>query len=86
MAHKATVLEIQPATLPATGYSRAAQLLPFLPFRKSTLLKWSKEGLFPKPIHLSPTMTAWDNAKVHEWFRAQGAPDQAANDAQHGKG
>jgi len=72
----------QPATLPASGYSRASQLLPFLPFQKTTLYKWSKEGRFPPAVHLSPTVTAWSNSAVHEWFLQQGmTATPAANDA-----
>ncbi len=55
--------------LPPQGMSRASQLLPFLPFGSSTLWAWSKDGKrFPKPIRLSPTMTAWRNADVIEWL------------------
>lgn len=54
--------------LPKHGYSRASQLLPFLPFGSTTLWCWSKDGRFPKPIKLSDAVTAWSNADVHAWF------------------
>lgn len=63
-----------PATLPATGFSRAAQLLPFLPFKRTTLHEWCKSGRFPAPIKLSANMTAWRNEDVHAWLKAQGQP------------
>ena len=66
----------KPLILPLTGYSRAAQLLPFLPFGKSTLFKWSTDGRFPSPIKLSSTITAWRNEDVHAWLNRQ----VAAND------
>ena len=58
--------------LPRQGMSRASQILPFLPFGSTTLWKWSKEGLFPSPIRISPTITAWRNADVLDWLEAQG--------------
>ncbi|MFZ3142540.1 helix-turn-helix transcriptional regulator [Psychrobacter glacincola] len=60
--------------LPPQGMSRASQLLPFLPFGSSTLWAWSKDGRFPKPARLSPTMTAWRNADVIEWLNNQNTP------------
>ena len=56
--------------LPAQGMSRASQLLPFLPFGASTLWSWSRDGRFPAPVKLSPTMTAWRNADVIEWLNS----------------
>ena len=54
--------------LPPQGMSRASQLIPFLPFGSSTLWAWSRDGRFPAPVKLSPTMTAWRNADVIEWL------------------
>lgn len=56
--------------LPPQGMSRASQLIPFLPFGSSTLWAWSRDGRFPAPIKLSPTMTAWRNADVIEWLES----------------
>lgn len=58
------------AHLPAQGMSRASQLLPFLPFGASTLWAWSRDGRFPAPVKLSPTMTAWRNADVIDWLNS----------------
>lgn len=55
-------------TLPAQGMSRAKDILPFLPFSRTTLHEWSRDGRFPKSIRLSPTMVAWKNAEVLEWL------------------
>lgn len=60
--------------LPPQGMSRASQLLPFLPFGSSTLWAWSRDGRFPAPLKLSPTMTAWRNADVIEWLNNQNTP------------
>ena len=57
--------------LPPQGMSRASQLIPFLPFGSSTLWAWSRDGRFPAPVKLSPTMTAWRNADVIEWLESR---------------
>ena len=54
--------------LPTTGMGRAKDILPFLPFSKTTLFEWSKDERFPALVKLSPTMTAWSYAQVHEWI------------------
>ena len=54
--------------LPTTGMGRAKDILPFLPFTKSTLWEWSKDGRFPAGKKLSPTMTCWAYADVHAWI------------------
>ena len=61
-------------TLPPQGMSRASQLIPFLPFGSSTLWAWSRDGRFPSPVKLSPTMTAWRNADVLEWLESHSQP------------
>ena len=54
--------------LPTTGMGRAKDILPFLPFSKTTLFEWSKDGRFPAGKKLSPTMTAWNYADIHAWL------------------
>ena len=54
--------------LPPQGLSRAKDILPFLPFGRTTLHEWSKEGRFPASIKLSPTMVAWRNCEVLDWL------------------
>lgn len=56
--------------LPTTGMGRAKDILPFLPFSKTTLFEWSKDGRFVAPVKLSPTMTAWHYADVHKWLNS----------------
>jgi len=78
---KAQPKDQQPAVLPATGYSRLSQLLPFLPIAKSTVEKWVKEGRFPAPVKLSPTVTCWKNEDIHNWLNGLATMQQpAAND------
>ncbi|SLJ83774.1 helix-turn-helix transcriptional regulator [Psychrobacter sp. DAB_AL43B] len=67
---KTTMHTIPIPHLPSIGMSRASQLIPFLPFGSSTLWAWSRDGRFPAPVKLSPTMTAWRNADVIEWLES----------------
>ena len=67
--------------LPKSGYSRINQLLPFVPFARSTLWRKSKNGEFVKPVKFNG-VTAWSNAAVWQWMR-DNDPDyqpEAAND------
>lgn len=72
-----------PKTLSTVGMSRASQILPFLPFGSSTLWAWSKDGRFPAPVKLSPTITAWHNTDVLNWLHQLNSPSdeiEASND------
>lgn len=64
--------------LPPQGMSRASQLLPFVPFSKTTLFEWSKDGRFPAPVKLSSTITAWRNSEVIAWLEGQSADVEGA--------
>ena len=61
------------------GMSRARDILPYLPFGRTTLHEWSRDGRFPASIKLSPTMVAWRNAEVLEWLNSHDVP---SNDIQ----
>ena len=56
--------------LPPQGMSRAKDILPFLPFGRTTLHEWSSDGRFPASIKLSPTMVAWRNIDVLTWLES----------------
>lgn len=56
--------------LPTQGMSRAKNILPFLPFGRTTLHEWSRDGRFPASVRLSPTMVAWRNSEVLEWLNS----------------
>jgi len=60
--------------LPLQGMSRAKDILPFLPFGRTTLHGWSQNGRFPASIKLSPTMVAWRNSDVLEWLSSHNIP------------
>lgn len=60
--------------LPRQGMSRAKDILPLLPFGRTTLHEWSRNGKFPASVRLSPTIVAWRNAEVLEWLEGYGNP------------
>lgn len=68
--------------LPNSAYVREAQLVQSptrpdstapLPFSAPTLWRMVKAGIFPKPIKLSPRITAWNVGAVRAWLLAQEA-------------
>jgi predicted DNA-binding transcriptional regulator AlpA len=69
-----------PLFLPPQGMSRARDILPLLPFGRTTLHEWSQDGRFPASIRLSPTMVAWRNSDVLEWLESHGNPVNNAQD------
>lgn len=46
---------------------------------KSTLYRWAKAGMFPRPYALTPTRSsvAWSAAEVHAWIAAKVAAPTA---------
>lgn len=65
--------------LPPQGMSRASQILPLLPFGKSSLWKFIKSGQFPKPVRITGGITAWRNADVLAWLDEQGKGEDEIN-------
>ncbi|MFN7121877.1 MAG: helix-turn-helix transcriptional regulator [Hydrogenophaga sp.] len=56
--------------MPQAGYIREAGLLAIFPFSSATLWRWVQKGTFPKPIKLSPRITAWRLDEVLKWMRS----------------
>lgn len=41
---------------------------------RATLWRWAKmDPTFPKPFHLSPAITCWDEEEVRAWIEAKKA-------------
>ncbi|UTO04917.1 AlpA family phage regulatory protein [Moraxella sp. FZLJ2107] len=59
-------------TLSPQGMSRLKDILPLLPFGKSTLWRMVKDGTFPQPIRFGTHCTAWKNSEVLAWIEQQG--------------
>lgn len=49
------------------------------PLGASTILKWCKEGRFPKPTRQLQGITLWSASSVHDWLKSL---ETAANDAE----
>lgn len=62
-----------------TKYLRIAHLASkkdrpgLLPVSEMTIWRWVKTGVFPKPIKLSPSITAWDLEEVQKFIDARRA-------------
>ena len=50
------------------SYLRERDLLPLLPFSRSTLLRKVRQENFPQPVSLGPRIRAWRAEDVIEWF------------------
>ncbi|PXX15873.1 AlpA family transcriptional regulator [Paraburkholderia tropica] len=70
--------------LPQIGFSKWAQIAPFLPIGRETWRKLVIAGRAPQPLRLSKTCVAYPNAEVHRWladpvgYAAASEPQQAA--------
>lgn len=73
--------ETYSATLPAVGYARAPVVSGVLGIAVSTLWAWTAQGRFPKPVKLSPRVSAWPVAELRAWL-ADPVAWQAANTAE----
>jgi prophage regulatory protein len=71
------------ATLPETGYIRLNQLIGrkgergFIPWSATTVWRKVAAGQFPKPVKLSPGVTAWWIPDVRAWMESKKSQDQA---------
>jgi prophage regulatory protein len=78
MALKVDTTKVTPDQLPLTGFVRASDLLKFMPFKKSTLWAWSKNGKFVSPIRIG-SITVWRCEQIWEWINAQGKEQVACH-------
>lgn len=62
--------DTQQTELPRFGFAREPQVLRVVPVGRSTLWSMAKEGKFPKPVKLSPRVTAWKCEDVWKWLEA----------------
>jgi Predicted transcriptional regulator len=59
-------------TLPDGAWLRDKQIAgPVLPIARCTLWAWVREGRFPKPVKLSPRVTAWKVGDVRGFIASQ---------------
>ncbi len=72
------ITETYAAALPTTGYVRLPTVAGVCGIAKSTIWAWTAQGRFPKPVKLSPRVSAWPVAEVRAWL-ADPIAWQAAN-------
>ncbi|QRR36474.1 AlpA family phage regulatory protein [Hydrogenophaga sp. YM1] len=65
-------LQALQAQMPQAGYIRQAGLLKVLPISSATLWRWVNKEAFPKPVKLSPRITAWRVDEVQRWLEKSG--------------
>lgn len=54
--------------LPKGGLSTAKDILPLLPFGRTTLWRKCKDKKFPEPQRLNASVTVWKNDEVNKWL------------------
>ncbi|WP_432481628.1 helix-turn-helix transcriptional regulator [Moraxella sp. ZY200743] len=54
--------------LVAGGLSKAKDILPLLPFGRTTLWRKCKDGKFPEPQRINASVTVWKNDEVNAWL------------------
>ena len=57
-----------PATLPLDGFSKWADLRPFIRLSRETVRKLEREGRFPRAIRLTQRCTVFDNRETHRYL------------------
>jgi predicted DNA-binding transcriptional regulator AlpA len=66
---------MSPTTKTNTNRGRALRLRDMMHLTgasRPTIWRWSKsDPTFPKPFHLSPAITCWDEGEVLEWIEAK---------------
>ncbi|WP_175749790.1 helix-turn-helix transcriptional regulator [Burkholderia pyrrocinia] len=86
MSAKNALVTQAPATLPLDGFSKWADLRPFIRLSRETVRKLEREGRFPRAIRLTLRCTVFDNRETHRYladplnYRAA----DAANDVTEG--
>lgn len=68
MPVKNTLATQAPATLPLDGFSKWADLRPFIRLSRETVRKLEREGRFPRAIRLTLRCTVFDNRETHRYL------------------
>lgn len=54
--------------VPVQRIIRLAELTEILGVSPSTVWRWRKSGVFPKPVSLGPKLVGWPSGIVSEWI------------------
>jgi len=44
---------------------------PIVPVAPATIARWTKAGVFPRPVALGPNLVAWRGSDLNEWLEAR---------------
>lgn len=50
------------------GFSHYKDFCHLLPFKRTTMYKWIKEGKFPAPAIMNTNFTVWKNSEILAWI------------------
>ena len=66
-------------SIPNEGFIRLKQLIgaeadsvPIVPVSAATIWNWVRQGKFPKPVRLSPAITAWKVQDIRDFLESGG--------------
>lgn len=59
--------------LPGSAFVKQPQILQVVPISASSLWRWVRDGMFPRPIKLSDHCSVWRVADVRQWMQQQQA-------------
>ena len=65
-----------PASPVPRAMYRENDVMQLISVSRSTLWRWCRVGLFPKPIRLGPNSIRWKRAEVDTWLDARPPFDQ----------
>lgn len=57
--------------LPDSAFIKQPQILQVVPISASSLWRWVRDGMFPRPIKLSEHCSVWRVQDVRAWMAAQ---------------
>ncbi len=67
-------MEFSVSSLPAVRAIRLPDVMRMTGASRPTIWRWvHTDPLFPKPFHLSPAITCWDEAEIVHWIEAKKA-------------
>lgn len=55
-----------------TQIYRTCELARRLGVARSTVWRWVRDGLLPKPIHIGPQVRGWRAREIDEWLNTRG--------------
>ena len=59
--------------LPGSAFIKQPQVLELVPISASSLWRWARDGMVPRPIKLSEHCSVWRVQDVRDWMAAQTA-------------